>query len=76
MKNFAIIINFEEKQSILAKTKTRTLASSRFEAVCNISSSAVDRRDALGIGSPTNPTNPNNKKATYFRKSLFVWSPC
>ena len=35
MKNFAIIINFEEKQRILAQTKkTRTLASSRFEAVC------------------------------------------
>ena len=34
MKNFAIIINFEEKQRILAKTKKRTLSSSRFEAVC------------------------------------------
>ena len=34
MKNFAIIINFEGKQCILAKTQTRTLASSRFEALC------------------------------------------
>ena len=34
MKNFAIIIKFEEKQRIYAKRKTRTRASSRFEAVC------------------------------------------
>ena len=34
MKYFATIINFEEKQRILAKTKKRTLSSSRFEAVC------------------------------------------
>ena len=33
-KNFVVIINFEEKQRISAKTKTRTRASSRFEAVC------------------------------------------
>ena len=36
MKNFAIIINYKEKQRISAKTKTRTRASSRFEAVCKI----------------------------------------
>ena len=29
--------------------KTRTLASSRFEAVCNMLSSAVDRREVLGV---------------------------
>ena len=34
----------------LGKTKkTRTRASSRFEAVCNILSSAVDRREVLGV---------------------------
>ena len=36
MKNFAIIINYKEKQRISAKTKTSTLASSHFEAVCKI----------------------------------------
>ena len=34
MKNFAIIINFKEKQRILAKQKTRTRKGSRFEAAC------------------------------------------
>ena len=33
----------------LVKTKTRTLASSRFEAMCNMLSSAVDRREVLGV---------------------------
>ena len=49
MKNFAIIINFEEKQCIKVKTKTRTRASSRFEAVCDVLSSAVDRGEVLGV---------------------------
>ena len=49
MKNFAIIINFEEKQCIKVKTKTRTRASSRFEEVCNVLSSAVDRREVFGV---------------------------
>ena len=35
---------------ITPKQKTRTLASSRFEAVCvNLLSSAVDRREVLGV---------------------------
>ena len=34
MKNFAIIIKFEENNAFRPKQKTRTLASSRFEAVC------------------------------------------
>ncbi len=42
MKNFAIIINFKEKQRIKAKQKTRTRASSRFEAVRNMLSSATN----------------------------------
>ena len=50
MKNFAIIINFEEKQCIKVKSKTRTRASSRFEAVCvNLLSSAVDCWEVLGV---------------------------
>ena len=48
MKNFATIINFEEKQRISAKTKkTRTLASSRFEAVRNMLSSAANSNTLL-----------------------------
>ena len=50
MKNFAIIIFFKEKQCIKVKTKTRTRASSRFEAVCcNLLSAAIDCWEVLGV---------------------------
>ena len=61
MKNFAIIINFEEKQCIWSKQKREPLRVLVLKQCVNLLSSAVDRRDALGIGSPNNPTSPKQK---------------
>ena len=59
----------------LVKTKTRTLANSSFEAVCNMLSSAVHRRDALGIGSPNQPNQPKTKKRPTFVSRFAVVPP-
>ena len=61
MKNFAIIINFEEKQCIWSKQKREPLRVLVLKQCVNLLSSAVDRRDALGIGSPNNPTSPKQQ---------------
>ena len=65
MKNFAIIINFEEKQCIWSKQKRELARVLVFKQCvqCNLLSSAVDRRDALGIGSPNQPDQPKTKKS-------------